>query len=72
MKNKKFKVGDRIRMLETCGNQKKGRIYTVIMEGTELYVKDNPKEHGSGSSCCCRETWELVEEVKNWKKEMKC
>jgi hypothetical protein len=75
-----FKVGDRVRMMETCGDQLKGTILIVQNhpDGGGLYVKaDNqPVEkrfNKSGTTCGCSDSnWALVSHgtVDDWQKEL--
>lgn len=53
--NKKFKVGDTVRCLSSCGDAEKGKTYTVQKsEDGDLCICKGDNE------CTCQEEWELV------------
>lgn len=54
---RKFKAGDKIRMLEGCGSLPKGSIQTLQLgswSGRYLY------ELWAGNQCTCQDKWQLV------------
>ena len=71
-----YKVGDKIILLEDCGEQKRGSILTVQVtkEGTTLFVKkDDLPEGFSPGLCSCYSKWKLVESriITDWEMELK-
>ena len=57
---RKFKVGDRVKMIGTHKSQMYGKFYTVYDSNGELTIKDN-----SFGVCVHPEDWKLVEREKN-------
>ena len=73
--SKIFQVGDKIRMLESCGDQKRGMELIVKKNEKDglIYVSKEDKAFYSGMSLCnCDFKWEFIShgEIVDWEKEL--
>jgi hypothetical protein len=57
----KFKVGDKVKIIEECSGTKSGVIYPLRMHKGKLYVF--PEYPNTKRGCCCQSFWKLFKEA---------